>query len=310
MDEIGVVSPEQMRELVQFYRAFKQLPSAQTKHYPERRPVDEVSPHRVFIHNASGEAIPSFGCCRITGVEVVGGRTALTVEKPSSTDGEFIFNSHFPIAIDGTGWAFRYGVVHMLGDAPLTVGAEYSPIVSSWEIEEAPGPFIVFGRHDFSSRALVGRFSGGGSSIQLIDALVIECLDEGFYLVELADMPDFVVPDTADCDPCTGDCNAPTTSWPRTLPIGRGVYVTAYDSRKLPMEIGGHCVLANMGDIEVGGGQSGDNIVYRVIVPARGIESFNVEDWECCPTGIQLTSCETYYGELVRCPAVTTPCPE
>ena len=136
--------------------------------FPDRRPVEDVSPHRVKVKNDSGEIIPAFACMRITGVEDIGGQTCIKVEKPTSTDGEFLFNSQFAIAVPatgelGVGWAYRHGVVTMLGDVPTEPGAAFGPIVGSWEIEEGGDKFVVFGRHDFSDRALVGRFNGGGS---------------------------------------------------------------------------------------------------------------------------------------------------
>jgi hypothetical protein len=73
MDQIGVFTPEQARELWQDYQSRKQLNPQVSKNYPERRPIDEVSPHRVFVKNTSGETCPAYGCLQITGVEIVGG---------------------------------------------------------------------------------------------------------------------------------------------------------------------------------------------------------------------------------------------
>lgn len=169
MDRIGVVSPEQMHAMWQDFLTRQQLAPQIRYNYPQRPPVDEVSPHRVKVKNESGEVIPSFACMRIIGVEDIAGQTCIKVEKPTSTDGQFLFNSHFPIAVPseterGVGWAFRHGVVTMLGDEPTEPGATFGPIVDSWEIEEGGDQFVVLGRHDFSDRALVGRFNGGGST--------------------------------------------------------------------------------------------------------------------------------------------------
>ena len=166
MADIGVFTPEQARLLWQDYQSRKQLQPSLQYNFPQRRPVDEVSPHRVFIKNTEAEVIPAFACVRIIGVEDVGDRTCILVEKPTATDGEFLFNSQFAIAVPatgelGVGWAYRHGVVTMLGDEPTEPGAAFGPIVGSWEIEEGGDKFVVFGRHDFSNRALVGRFAGG-----------------------------------------------------------------------------------------------------------------------------------------------------
>lgn len=167
MQRIGVVSPEQMHAMWQDYLTRQQLAPKIRYNFPQRTPIDEVSQHRVKVKNDSSEVIPAFACMRITGVEEINGQTCIKVEKPTSTDGEFLFNSQFAIAVAagdelGVGWAYRHGVVAMLGDAPTEPGAAFGPTVGSWEIEEGGDKFVVFGRHDFSDRALVGRFNGGG----------------------------------------------------------------------------------------------------------------------------------------------------
>jgi len=153
---LGAFSPEQARLLWQDYLQRMRSSSAQ------RTSFEEVSPHRVFVKNTTGETIPSFGCMEITGVEIVGERTCLTVEKPTTEVGEYLLNSHFAIEPGANGWAFRYGVVLMLGDEPEDygfAGVQYKPIVDSWELEEGPGPFNVWGRHDVNDRALIGRIT-------------------------------------------------------------------------------------------------------------------------------------------------------
>lgn len=164
MDDIGVVTPELMRAMVDDFRRRQQLAPHVQSNYPYRRPIDEPSPHRVFVKNTSSEVCPAFGCMQITGTEVVAGITVVKVTKPTTTDGEYLFNSQFSIAAGENGWAFRFGVVVMLGDgtAPTAANAEYLPVVASWSITEGSGPFVVFGEHNVVTDALIGRFIGGG----------------------------------------------------------------------------------------------------------------------------------------------------
>jgi len=164
MSEIGVFTPEQARLLWQDYQTRKQLPPQVSQSYPQRRPIDHVSPHRVPIKNTSAETMPAYGCGRITGTVTEAGRTTLMVEKPTSTDGEFVFNSQFEIAAGEVGWGYRFGIVVMLGDGvtPSAANVEYSPIVGSWDITEASGPFVVFGEDIDTTDGLIGRFTGGG----------------------------------------------------------------------------------------------------------------------------------------------------
>jgi hypothetical protein len=141
----------------------------------------------VFVKNTEEEAIPAFGCMRVTGVEVVGRLTAITVEKPTSTDGEFLFNGPYPIEAPaaavpetatpeklGVGWAYRYGTVVMLGDAPTAPNVGYGPVVDSWEVEEGGGQFTVFGVYEITPEstvnALTGRFNVHGDYAVILDA--------------------------------------------------------------------------------------------------------------------------------------------
>ena len=167
MDAIGVLSPEQMRLVWQDYLSRQQLQSQLTKNYPQRRPLDEPSPHRVFVKNTTAEAIPAFACMQITGTAVYGERTVVNVTKPTTTDGVYLFNSPYEIAVDAAGWAYRFGVVVMLGSPPSEAGAQYVPIVASWEVEEGAGPFIVYGDYEITpestTAAIIGAFAGGGS---------------------------------------------------------------------------------------------------------------------------------------------------
>ena len=156
-----------------------------------------------------------------------------------------------------------------------------------------------------------GRWQNiNGAKIKILDALVSECISNGFYLVELADMPEMTVPVDGDCDICSGDCDTSFTEPTRTLPIGNGNFVTAYDSRKLPQEIGGHCQIAWTGWREAGTGVSGRaEKIYSVIVPARSLESFNVEEWDCCDGVPTRIACQTFIGELIACYPEYSPCP-
>jgi hypothetical protein len=181
MDPIGAFSPEQARLLWQDFLSRQQLQPQITKNFPQRRPIDEVSPHRVFVLNSDTyEAIPPFACMQITGTSVFGGRTVITVEKPTTLDGEYLFNSPYQIEAGAAGWAYRFGVVVMLGAAPSAANAIYQPIVDSWEIEEGGGLFTVFGAYEITpestTAALIGRFGSGGGGGETIWFTIDEVL--------------------------------------------------------------------------------------------------------------------------------------
>jgi len=310
MDQIGVFSPEQARLLWQDYQTRQQLKPEIRYNFPQRKPIEDVSPHRVKVLNTSEEIIPSFGCMRVVGVQDVGGNTCVKVEKPSSTEGEFLFNSCYPIAVAGeselgVGWAYRHGVVTMLGDEPTEPGATFGPIINSWEIEEGGDKFVVFGRHDFSDRALVGRFATGPSNVRM--GIVLESLGCGWYRIELGDFIGGVsdiasASASVECDPCVSvvsagseDCGI-TISAPASRVVGSGVEVTAYDtfSDKILLQVGTDCVLTlpQRGNTPSGSesmtpsGTGSEGRVWQILNGYREHIVEYRERWDCCdPTG-------------------------
>jgi hypothetical protein len=306
MDEIGVFSPEQARTLWQDYLTRRQLQPQTQANYPQRRPIDEPSPHRVFVRNDSAETCPAYGCLQITGVAVVGGMTVITIDKPSTLTGEYLFNSPYPIAAGGNGWAYRYGIVIALGDgtAPTAVNVEYQPVVSTWTIEEAAGGFFtVFGEHNVATDAVIGRFDGGTLNVQ--HGIVTANLGCGYYTIEkgtwAGDMQDAGIglgsdyTGSADCDICQDVVGAGTDACGITLTYapcqvnGTGVYVTAYDeaSALIPLVVGTSVKMINMGDVDT----YTQTPIWQIL---RGVMEHVVkyeEDGECCPsTGVWQTT--------------------
>ena len=192
-ETIGVFTPHQAQLLWQDYLTRQQLQPHVSKNFPQRRSVVDVSPHRVFVKNTEAETIPPYACMQITGVEVVGGRTAVTVSKPTTTDGKYLFNSQYEIkqvaeGVTGVGWAYRFGVVIALGDEPAEAGDLFGPIVGSWEIEADGDLFENWGRHDADSRALIGRISGGsggGGEFIAFNIVSVDCDGDGTWQVEV-----------------------------------------------------------------------------------------------------------------------------
>ena len=167
--DAGTFTPEQAHQLWQDYQTRQQLQPHISQNFPQRREINEVSPHRAFVKNTETEEIPAYACMQVTGVEDVAGRTTITVSKPTTLDGQYLFNSQFAIPAEsattsGVGWAYRYGLVVMLGDTPTTPGESYQPIVASWEVEAGGSGFVVYGRHNANDRALIGRITSSGGS--------------------------------------------------------------------------------------------------------------------------------------------------
>ena len=167
MDQIGVFTPEQARQLWQDYLQRKRE-TARSK----TAQAYDVSPHRVMVKNTSGEKVPAFGCMQITGVENVGERTYLTIDRPTDQIGDYLINSQYEIDPAKYGWAYRHGVVIMLGDEPDRSGWTYRPIVDSWELEPGPGPFVAYGREITTDRALIGRIEAWPDATVVLDETV------------------------------------------------------------------------------------------------------------------------------------------
>ena len=191
LDEMALFTPEQGRLLWQWYLSSKKQNPHIQHNYFTAPTTYEVSPHRVFVLNTEAEVIPPYACMRITGVDVVGGQTVVKVEKPSSVEGEFLFNCQFEIPVAsgssaGVGWAYRYGIVIMKGNgtAPTAANVEYRPVVDSWAIEEGGGPFVVFGESNVLTDAVIGRFVGGGGGVFDIEFTVIsmDCYSDPWIL--------------------------------------------------------------------------------------------------------------------------------
>lgn len=313
--EAAWFTPEQGREMWQDYLRRKQLPAQQTQNFPQRRLIDEPSPHRVFVCNTTEEVIPPYACMRVIGTRNINNITAIDVEKPTSTDGEFLFNSQYPIAakipavvdpptaaVYSVGWAYRFGIVVMLGDDPTTANKPYRPIIDSWEVEEGDGPFVVFGHHRAKEadddRALIGRFVGGSDLMPGIVTAKRTC-NPGYYTVQLAEWSGSYNNET-DPEECptytvTGDGTAEcaiTLNEPSLQVTGivdgdsNPVTVLAYDCQTtvVPLKLNKMVLLKNLGHtVVVGTGESAVTTPVWQIVRGRQVEAIYYEDtYDCC----------------------------
>lgn len=328
MDSIGILSPEQARALWQDYLTRKQLAPQVTQNFPQRRQIDEVSPHRVFVKNTSGEEIPAYACLQVTGTEEVGGRTAIKVEKPDSTTGEYLFNSQYAIATDSVGWAYRFGVVVMLGDGetPTAANVQYSPVADEWFIEEGSGPFVVFGEHVDAEDGLIGRFAGGGNQVH---GIVVSSLGRGYYRVRLSTWSGTTPDDTEDtlCEILaaqtegTGgisDCGVTHTlpTFTETSPTHDAVTrqtteksptvtVLAYHraSIRVPLELWTDVLMSDLGDTNVVAGSDPEETekCYQIDDGLQKHLALTEEEWDCCGGVDTLLSRKVYVIPGIEC---------
>lgn len=175
MADIGTFTPDQARLLWQDYQERRQLQPHAARNFPRRRPIDEPSPHRVFVRNTTAETIPAYGCVQVISTAIVGGRTVVDVGKPDTLFGHYLFNCQYPIAANENGWAYRFGVVRMLGSAPAEP-AYYKPTKNAYTIEEGDGPFLVYGEDNVTTGALIGRIDSGVRPAYEITAVLVNVL--------------------------------------------------------------------------------------------------------------------------------------
>lgn len=120
---------------------------------------DSPVPYPVLVRNDSGEEIPAFGCMQITGAADVNDRTFLTVTKPTTIDGEYIFNHNRTIAAGESGMALPWGVVKMLGS--VASPARLNPVVGAWTVAEAAededSQFVGYGADATLAGTIKGR---------------------------------------------------------------------------------------------------------------------------------------------------------
>ena len=160
---------------------------------------DDPGLHHVWISNISGETIPAFACMQVDGTTVVGDLTYVTVIKPTSTDGTYIFNHDNAIASGGYGMALPWGVVRMLGTGTAATPARYGATVSAWTVQtQADGPFYVYGDDNTLTNVHRGRiFGSGGSGALLYRFELTEDLATHVAEADITEMDGTVV-ETAD----------------------------------------------------------------------------------------------------------------
>jgi len=157
--EIGSFTPEQTQIIWDIVKQTMAADALRNK----RRPADVNEPgvHRVAFRNDSGEEIPPFACLEVTGTTEDLDRTFVTVTKPTSICGEYIFNSQFAVEADKWGWAYAFGVVRMRGTASTYSSCKrYKPTIGSWDVSEGPGPFLVYGEDTSIDGSIRGRIVG------------------------------------------------------------------------------------------------------------------------------------------------------
>lgn len=120
-----------------------------------------------FMQNDSGESIPAYACCQVTGTVEQGGQNYLVVDKPADTTGDagwYVFNGHAAIA-DGEEGRYQTGPIVRAykNSGTVTAGDAWGPTSGQWYLTSGSGPFIAAGADDIGSNVFkVFTGSGGG----------------------------------------------------------------------------------------------------------------------------------------------------
>lgn len=188
-DAFGLMSPEDTRMVLETVRQLRAsgllatLPSITTTLTP---------PTPYYVHNDSGETIPTYACMQVTGTEEIGEQNYLVVDKPADTNGDagsFVFNGPHEIADNEEGIAQFGPVVRAFKNTGTVTGGEHwIPVSGQWYIaQDDAGQFVAAGADDVEDDVLriFTNIGGGGSK---------------FYVAKLtADFSTASTPGSATC---------------------------------------------------------------------------------------------------------------
>jgi hypothetical protein len=164
MTDIGFLTPQQARETWDTIKLLRS--SGLLRNLSKSSRPDDPGIHPVWVKNTSGEEIPPFACMQVAGTTVVGELTYVEVTKPTTIDGNYIFNHDNAIASGGYGMILPWGVVRMLGTTAAVENGRYGATVSAWTIQVEPGgPFVVYGDDNTATNVHRGRIGRDGSTL-------------------------------------------------------------------------------------------------------------------------------------------------
>ena len=105
---------------------------------------DNLVPGSLTYRNDSGEAVPAYGCMRLTGAEEDPntGRQVVVIQKPNSTGGVFVFNGSRETASGEYGTAYAGVVRAAFASGTPAAGETWGPL-STWNVEAGGNPAIL-----------------------------------------------------------------------------------------------------------------------------------------------------------------------
>ena len=292
--------------------------------FTRNRDATDISDH-LICKNVSGEAIPAYGCVKLTAFSDVSGY--YDADKPDGDDGLHYVNG--PVAVPAAAY-FRVSLWNRPRVALLLDGAfgeEVGPVAGEWEmaVDSPLMGYRLIANRDLLDRAAVVQLGGGGGSGTL-DVIPTTCIGDGYYTAEIGIWaPDIPVDGVCDlCELLTLDPEATiddvSVAVTRDTLTGTGVMVTIYDPFPLPLKLeGGHAIVSVPAEVipavTTSGAEADAIPVYRVLNGNREVIRIPHSEWECCvdPTTGATTVTRVRYAEFlvvgVPCIGPLTPCP-
>ena len=154
----------------------------------------QVSTERFqYIHNNSGETIPPYACCQVTGTEDLGGQNFLLVDKPADVDGSsgwYIFNGHHEVADNEEGLAQVGPSYRVFKDSgTVTAGEAWAPTVDEWYLTQSDsGQFVAAGEDDIDTDVFRVLEKGGRSGATLYRFTLNESWSSGAADADILEM--------------------------------------------------------------------------------------------------------------------------
>lgn len=159
MTRINTFSTDSMRKIArETFREERE--SRQLRQFPVQ--IQEWQNRKVAFRNTSGEAIPPYGCMRVTGAELRAGLPLITVAKPDTTFHRlYLVNGPLRVGSDsnarGVGtWLEEAGYVLYESGTPA-VDESWGPKASQWSLAKW--------RYGFT---IVGATTGSGATARVL----------------------------------------------------------------------------------------------------------------------------------------------
>lgn len=117
-----------------------------------------------LFHNNGGETAPGLAVMQVAGVETIGRREYIQIERPDGDGSDFVINDVIDVADGENGVCCDRGDPYALydsADGTPAAGEEWGPLSGSWKLRKAGSGFLILGDSD-GTKVRVRFLSGTG----------------------------------------------------------------------------------------------------------------------------------------------------